>query len=87
MKPPPLSDVVLDDDPINALLDLLASPQDGDDRIAIWLETMLHNEQKALAALGDTEGFNRAKARSLFAATCRARICDALLTADGRKAA
>lgn len=78
-------------DPLDALIDLCdAAPTEGDDRLATYFETRLHDEQTAAAKAGDADRFVRAKARCVAAAHYRARICTALdltMTGEPRRAA
>ena len=78
MKPAP-DHTLIADDPLDALLDLAASPCEGDQRLANWLQDKLHAEQDEASKDGDdTPAFRRASARVAVGEKCRERICDAL---------
>lgn len=81
----PAADKPLAGCPLDALIDLCdAAPTEGDDRLAVWLETKVHAEQVKANEAGDLAAFRRAQGRAVAAAYYRARICTALnLTTTG----
>ena len=77
MKPAP-AEVLLDADPLNALFDLAAAPIEGDQKIATWLESQLHDEQVSCAKASDAKAFERARNRTVMGSMARHRICEQL---------
>lgn len=77
MKPAP-DHTLIADDPLDALLDLYASPVEGDAALAKWLTGLLQAERDAALKTGDEVVLARARARVAGGVWCRERICDAL---------